>query len=78
MKRILPVFLVGPFVLALGVITAMCQSWFPTANACPAAEEWWPVFLSYLIMFAIAVWVGGVLTYMLLRARDGAPGPDED
>ena len=78
MRRVLPVFLVGPFLLALGVVTAMCQSWFPTANACPTSDEWWSVYFSYLIMFAIAVWVGGGLTYALLRARDGAPGPDDE
>lgn len=77
MKFLIPVFLIGPFVLAWAIMGAMCQGWFPTADACPGPGERGSVYMSFLIMFAIAFWVGGGLTYALLRMR-GVEGPDED
>ncbi len=77
MKAWVAIFAVAPFVLAWGVMQAMCQGWFPTADACPVGAERSTVYLSFLIMFGIAFWVGGGLCFALLRMR-GHAGPEED
>lgn len=73
MKPLLAVILLLlPLVLAFGMTRLMCQPFMPVADACPAtSEQFRSVFLSYSIMFAIAIWVGGGLCYALLKLPRG-------
>ncbi|GFE65236.1 hypothetical protein [Litoreibacter roseus] len=60
----------APFVVAWGVTGSVCGFAKPSALQCyEAGDGYWNLFFSYLIMFSIAIWVGGGLAYLLIRLR---------
>ena len=77
MKLVIAFFAIAPFVLAWAVQKSMCQPWFPLSGACPVEGEHLNLYLAFLIMFAIAFWVGGGLMFMLMWLRHH-PGPEDE
>ncbi len=63
----------APFVVAWLVAGSVCGFWTARdINCFHASDGYWEVYFSFLIMFAIAIWIGGgfiALTLKLAKAR---------
>ncbi|MEM9432457.1 MAG: hypothetical protein AAGA12_00940 [Pseudomonadota bacterium] len=72
-RLILAAVLVAPFLVAWGVAGAVCGFTGPREINCyHASDGYWEIYFSFLIMFSIAIWIGGgfiALTLKLAKAR---------
>ena len=64
---IIPV-VIAPFALAYVVTGTTCGFSGPSDLDCfTASDGFWELFASFLIMFAIAIWVGAGFSYLLVK-----------
>jgi len=80
MMKWLPLVLLGPIALAWAVTSYLFSSATGAgANYQGHTEGYGEMMLSLSIMFCIAIWIGALFCYLVLKHRgDGSEGPDMD
>ncbi|PTX54385.1 hypothetical protein C8N43_3199 [Litoreibacter ponti] len=76
-KYLIPAALLGPILLAWGVTAYLFGSLLPGAGSYAGGTEGWgEMFLSLSIMFCIAIWIGALFSWLLVRhgGRGGEEG----
>ncbi|MCF6445469.1 hypothetical protein [Nereida sp. MMG025] len=70
MRGVIAAVILGPFALAWALTGNLCGQWWPRDYTCShASDMFMEVFLAFSIMFCIAIWIGALMCYLLIRAR---------